>query len=66
MAGELKIFENKKIRTNWDAEKEECFFSVVDVCAVLTDNDYNSARNYWKVLKGRLKEEGSELISFCY
>ena len=62
----IKIFENKKIRTEWNAEKEDWYFSVVDVVGILTDKDYESARKYWKVLKGRLKAEGSELVSFCY
>jgi len=59
----IKLFENKRIRTEWDEEKQEWFFSVVDVCAVLTDSDYQTARNYWKWLKGKLKDEGSELVS---
>ena len=60
---ELKIFEDKKIRTKWDEEQEKWYFSVVDVIAVLTDNDYQKSRNYWKWLKNKLKEEGSELVS---
>jgi hypothetical protein len=62
----LKIFENKQIRTAWDNDKEEWYFSVVDVVAVLTDNDYQAARKYWKVLRGRLLQEGSELVTNCY
>ena len=58
---ELKIFEDKKIRAKWDDEK--WYFSVVDVIAVLTDNDYQKSRNYWKWLKNKLNEEGSELVS---
>ena len=61
---ELKLFENKKIRVRWDEEQEEWYFSVVDVVSVLTDNDYQKSRNYWKWLKGKLNEEGSELVSF--
>ena len=57
----IKIFEEKKVRTLWDSETEEWYFSVVDVVAVLTDSDYQTARNYWKVLKNRLKKEGSQL-----
>ncbi len=60
---ELKLFENQKIRAKWDEEQEKWYFSVVDVVAVLTDNDYQKARNYWKWLKGKLNEEGSELVS---
>ena len=62
----IKIFENRNVRTLWNADEEEWYFSVVDVCAILTNNDYQTARKYWKVLKGRLKDEGSELVSFCY
>lgn len=57
---ELKIFEDKKIRAKWDNEQEKWYFSVVDVIAVLTDNDYQKSRNYWKWLKNKLNEEGSE------
>lgn len=62
----IKIFENRNVRTLWNADEEEWYFSVVDVISILTDNDYQTARKYWKVLKGRLKDEGSELVSFCY
>ena len=62
----LKVFEDKKIRTVWDADTEEWYFSVVDVVAVLTDSsDYQVARNYWKVLKNRLNAEHSELVTKC-
>ena len=57
------LFENKEIRSIWDREKEEYYFSVVDVIGVLTDHDYNKSRNYWKWLKSKLKDEGSELVS---
>ena len=50
----------------WDDQQEKWYFSVVDVCAVLTDQpDYNLAKNYWKVLKHRLIKEGSELVTKC-
>ena len=62
----IKIFEDKKIRAEWDADKEDWWFSVVDIVSILTEKDYDSARKYWKVLKSRLKSEGSELVSFCY
>ena len=62
----IKVFENRKVRTQRDAEKEDWWFSVVDIVGILTDKDYEAARKYWKVLKGRLKNEGSELVSFCY
>lgn len=60
---ELKLFEDKKIRAKWNDGQEKWYFSVVDVVSVLTDNDYQKSRNYWKWLKNKLKEEGSELVS---
>ena len=62
----IKVFEDKKIRTEWNEQEEDWYFSVVDIVGILTDKDYDDARKYWKVLKGRLKSEGSELVSFCY
>ena len=60
----IHIFEQKKVRTAWDEEKQEWFFSIVDVCAVLTDqDDYDLAKNYWKVLKHRLIKEGNESVT---
>lgn len=62
----IQLFEDKRIRTAWDAEKEEWFFSIVDVVAVLTDQpDQRHAAKYWSVLKTRLKKEGSELTTKC-
>ena len=59
-------FGERRIRTAWDADKEEWFFSIVDVVAVLTDQpDTDHARNYWKVLKNRLKKEGNESVTNC-
>ena len=53
---QLQLFEDQAIRTAWDEENEEWYFSVVDVVSVLTDaKDYDTARNYWKVTKKRLK-----------
>ena len=63
---ELKLFEDKKIRAKWNDEQEKWYFSVVDVVAVLTDNDYQTGRKYWKTLKMRLNKEGSELVTNCY
>ena len=60
---ELKLFEDKRIRAKWDEKQEKWYFSVVDIVAALTDNDYQKSRNYWKWLKNKLKEEGSELVS---
>ena len=62
----LQLFEEKKVRTVWDDEKEKWYFSVIDVVSVLTDSDYQTARKYWKVLKGRLIKEGNETVTNCY
>lgn len=61
----IKVSEEKKVRTLWDSETEEWYFSIVDVVAVLTDSDYQTARNYWKVLKNRLKKEENESVTNC-
>ena len=63
---QIQLFEEKKVRTIWDDEREKWYFSIVDVCGVLTDSDYQAARKYWKVLKGRLKKEGNETVTNCY
>ena len=63
---QIKIFEEKRVRSHWDVEQEKWFFSIVDICAVLTDSDYQTARKYWKVLKSRLPAEGSQLVTECY
>lgn len=59
----IKIFEDRKIRTLWDDESDEWYFSIVDVIAVLTESPV--PRKYWSVLKTRLKKEGSELTTNC-
>lgn len=65
--GKLQMFENQPIRTAWDEEQEEWYFSVVDVVGILTDSpDYITGRKYWNKLKQRLKEEGSELVTDCH
>ncbi len=61
----IKLFEDKNIRTLWDENQEQWYFSVVDVISVLTNSDYQHARNYWKVLKNRLKSEGNETVTNC-
>jgi len=62
----IELFENQKIRTAWDNEKEEWYFSIVDVVGVLTEQpDTRHAAKYWSVLKTRLKKEGSELTTNC-
>lgn len=59
----MQLFEDKKIRSVWDAEKEEWFFSIVDVVAVLTESP--NPQTYWRVLKKRLKDEGNETVTNC-
>ncbi len=59
----IKLFEDKNIRVAWNEEEESWYFSVVDVVSVLTDNDYQKSRNYWKWLKNKLNQEGSQLVS---
>ena len=63
----IQLFEDKRIRTAWDEKKEEWYFSIVDVVAVLTDQpDQRGASNYWAKLKQRLKEEGADqLLTNC-
>lgn len=62
----IQLFENQQIRTAWDKEKEEWYFSIVDVIGVLTDQaDARHAAKYWSVLKTRLKQEGSQLTTNC-
>ena len=62
----LAVFEGYKIRRIYDEEKEKWFFSVVDIIAALVQQpDHQTARNYWKVLKNRLKKEGSQTVTFC-
>jgi hypothetical protein len=60
----IKLFEERQVRAVWDEEAEKWWFSVLDIIGILTDQpDYTKVRNYWKWLKNKLKEEGSELVS---
>jgi prophage antirepressor-like protein len=60
----IQLFEDKKVRTVWDDQEEKWYFSIVDVCGVLTEQlDYDHAKNYWKVLKHRLIKEGNESVT---
>jgi hypothetical protein len=59
----IKVFENKKVRTAWNEETEDWFFSVIDVIEILTESE--NPRDYWKVLKHRLAKEGSEVVTNC-
>ncbi len=65
MQNEIKLFEDKNVRVLWDEEQEKWLFSIVDVVAVLTASEYQTARNYWKVLKHRLSEEGNQSVTNC-
>lgn len=63
----IQLFEGKRVRIVWDAKQEKYYFSVVDIVQVLTGSaDYQTARKYWKVLKGRLLKEGNESVTNCY
>ncbi len=67
MMDKIKMFEDRNIRTIWNEDEEEWYFSVVDVCWVLADSaDFETARKYWNKLKQRLKAEGSELVTNCH
>ena len=59
----IQLFEERKVRTVWDDQEEKWYFSIVDVCNVLTDSP--NPRNYWKVLKHRLIKEGNETVTNC-
>lgn len=60
---DIKLFESSQIRTAWDEEKEEWYFSIVDVIRALTDSP--NPQTYWRVLKKRLKDEGNETVTNC-
>lgn len=67
MENKIKLFENKKVRSVWNEDEEEWYFSVVDVCWILADSiDFTTARKYWNKLKQRLKAEGSQLVTDCH
>ena len=64
---ELKVFEEKQVRTVWDEVQEKWYFSIVDVVNVLTESkDYLTARKYWNKLKQRLLLEGNETVTNCH
>ena len=64
MDNEIKLFEGKQIRSAWDNEKEEWYFSIIDIVGVLTDSKDPGA--YWRKLKQRLQEEGNEVVTICH
>ena len=65
LENDIKLFEKRQVRTVWDEKNEKWWFSIIDVVAVLTDNDYQTGRNYWKIVKKRLKDEGNEMVTNC-
>lgn len=66
MTDKIKLFEQKQVRTHWDAENEEWYFSVVDICNVLSESASKDPGAYWRKLKQRLKAEGSEVVTNCH
>ena len=61
---QIQLFEEKRVRTVWDDQEEKWYFSVVDVCSVLTESKDSQA--YWRKLKQRLKAEGNETVTNCH
>jgi hypothetical protein len=59
----IRLFNDRKVRVHWDEEQEKWYFSIIDVIGILTESE--NPRNYWKVLKSRLKKEGNELVTNC-
>jgi len=59
----IRLFQDQKVRVQWDEEQEKWFFSIVDIIGILTDSP--NPRKYWSVLKIRLKQEGSQLATNC-
>ena len=66
MGSKIQLFQDRKVRTYWDAEKEEWYFSAVDVCYVLAESAGKDPGAYWRKLKQRLKKEGSEVVTNCH
>lgn len=60
-----KIFNNETIRTIWNKDEEKYYISVIDIVNALLEQEYQDSRNYWKVLKHRLKKEGNETVTNC-
>lgn len=66
MGSKIQIFEGKKVRSYWDAEAEEWYFSAVDICSILAMSESKDPGAYWRKLKQRLKEEGSQVVTNCH
>ena len=63
----IKVFESKHIRTEWNEQEQDWYFSIVDVVGILTDQPmHRNASNYWRKLKQRMKEEGNQLVTDCH
>ena len=62
----IMLFDGQKVRSVWNEEDEKWYFSIVDVCAVLTDSNYQTSRKYWNKLKQRIREEGNQLVTNCH
>ncbi|MCK5201839.1 MAG: hypothetical protein KAR21_25975, partial [Spirochaetales bacterium] len=63
----LQLFQNQRVRSHWDEDKELWYFSIVDGVAILTEqNNFQTARKYWNKLKSRLKREGSQSVTNCH
>ena len=63
----IQLFQEQKVRTHWDEEKEKWFFSIIDVVAILTDqSNFQTARKYWNKLKERLIKEGNQTVTNCH
>lgn len=62
----LQLFGDNQIRTAWDDREEKWYFSIVNIVEALFGTDYQTARKYWKVLKGRLLKEGNKMVTNCY
>ena len=65
MQNKIKLFEDKKIRVAWDQDKQDWYFSIIDVVSVLNDTDFVKSGTYWRVLKHRLIKEGSQVVTNC-
>ena len=66
MENKIKLFEDKQVRTAWNKDEQDWYFSVVDVVAILNESDYQTARKYWNKLSQRLREEGFEPVTNCH
>jgi len=66
MKDSIKLFESKKIRTEWNEDQEKWYFSIVDVISILTGSGFQKSRKYWNKLHERLLKEGNETVTNCH